>query len=89
MVSTNPIQFISNYEMSYFHFHFYPAPAAINLVLRIVLPLASSESAQALRIYGTNKKEWKTAILREIPADSIRSQFGGTKPFFEEDEFAF
>jgi len=61
-------------------FFTHSAPAAFDVLLRIVYPVLSDEVKDFLKIYGTNKKEWHKAVLEVVPEDQIRVQFGGIKP---------
>lgn len=48
-------------------------------VLDTVLPFVSQYSSICLRVFGTNKTEWSTELLRLISADQLYIAYGGTR----------
>jgi hypothetical protein len=48
-------------------------------VFDVLLPFASPETRNALKIFGTNRTEWTAYIRTIIPPDQLTYQFGGTK----------
>ena len=42
------------------------------------MPFLDKNVVDQIRIFGTNKDEWKAALLEEIDADQLPVYYGGT-----------
>lgn len=60
-------------------FYFIHTPRIWEEVSKVLLPLLSPISRDALKIYGYNKKVWQTELLKEIHPSQLTRRFGGTK----------
>ncbi len=49
-------------------------------------PFLHQATVEKVRIFGTNKDEWQTALLEEIDADQIPEFYGGTLTNLEEGD---
>lgn len=58
------------------------APAAFEVVLNLVRPVMNDAMRKSLIVFGTNRAEWKKAVLSLIAEDQLARQFGGTKEFY-------
>lgn len=36
-----------------------------------------------MEVFGTNKQAWQPKVLKEIPADQLPKEYGGTKTRFQ------
>lgn len=43
-----------------------------------MVPFLDKNVVDQIRIFGTNKEEWKAALLEEIDADQLPVYYGGT-----------
>jgi hypothetical protein len=59
------------------------APGIFDSVVQLIRPLMTPETRKSLRLMGTNKKQWQTELLKEIDADQLTPEFGGTKTYPE------
>lgn len=48
------------------------------IIHKLMTPFLDKNLVEQLRIFGTNKEEWKAALLSEIDADQIPAYFGGS-----------
>lgn len=61
------------------HVDFVAAPQTFDLVLRALTSVMSKETREAVKIWGPNRDEWQTNLLKQIPADQLDEEFGGTR----------
>ncbi|XP_021955529.1 SEC14-like protein 4 [Folsomia candida] len=54
-------------------------PQTFDLVLRALTSVMSKETREAVKIWGPNRDEWQTNLLKQIPADQLDEEFGGTR----------
>jgi hypothetical protein len=54
-------------------------PPIFQALLSLIRPLLSPLTRDALFIYGNNKEEFQKALLQEIDANQLSSQYGGNK----------
>ena len=55
------------------------AASKVSMIIhKLMTPFLDKNLVEQLRIFGTNKEEWKAALLSEIDADQIPAYFGGT-----------
>jgi len=54
-------------------------PQTFQLLLQALTRVMSKETQEAVKIWGPNKKEWKTNLLKQIPAEELDEEFGGIR----------
>ncbi|CAL8085636.1 unnamed protein product [Orchesella dallaii] len=52
-------------------------PAIFELVLRVIRPLMSQVSRDALKVYGQDKAQWSKALLKIADKSQLRPEYGG------------
>lgn len=55
------------------------APPAFETIAKLVREAASPATREALKIYGSDPKQWKKKLLDFIDADQLTEEFGGTR----------
>lgn len=55
------------------------APPAFQIILELVRPVFSAQTQQALKVFGTDKRQWKSYLDKEIDEKQLRPDYGGTK----------
>ena len=48
------------------------------MAFALIKPFFSQETLNKFAVYGSNKKEWQAALLKEIEADQLPVHYGGT-----------
>lgn len=54
-------------------------PQTFQLLLQALTRVMSKETQEAVKIWGPNKNEWKTNLLKQIPAEELDEEFGGIR----------
>ncbi|CAL8112992.1 unnamed protein product [Orchesella dallaii] len=54
-------------------------PSIFEVVLRITRPLLGEATRNMLHVFGTNKNQWQSYLLKNIDANQLDYHFGGTK----------
>ncbi|EFX85496.1 hypothetical protein DAPPUDRAFT_300430 [Daphnia pulex] len=54
------------------------APKLFTMVFSIVKPFLHQMTLDKINIFGFDKKEWSAALLKEIDAEQLPAQYGGT-----------
>lgn len=54
------------------------ASKLFTMAFALIKPFFSQETLNKFAVYGSNKKEWQAALLKEIEADQLPVHYGGT-----------
>jgi len=54
-------------------------PSIFEPILRLVRPLMSASTREALRTFGYDRAEYSNYILQSVEGDNLPHRFGGTK----------
>jgi hypothetical protein len=49
------------------------------LLLKILSPFLSAATLSTIKVFGSNKEEWKEELLKHLPADQFPVEYGGTQ----------
>lgn len=63
---------------SQYDLFFYKAPPVFEVVLRVIRPLMSQITREALQVYGPDKAVWKKVLLKIADENQLTSDYGGT-----------
>ena len=69
----------NNYPQALKSFNIINTPRIFTGLLETLLPLASPATRKVVKVFGHDKSEWATEILKTIASDQLTPQFGGTK----------
>jgi len=56
----------------------FAAPQIFEVVLSAVRPLFSQSTREALKIYGTNRRQYEPILFKDIDRDQLPRDVGGT-----------
>ncbi|XP_046633790.1 SEC14-like protein 2 isoform X2 [Daphnia pulicaria] len=54
------------------------APSFFPLIMRLIKPFLHECDGPKIKVFGSDKKEWTSALLEEIEADQLPAFYGGT-----------
>jgi hypothetical protein len=54
------------------------APKVFTMLFAMVKPFLHQITLEKISVFGFDKKEWSAALLKEIDADQLPVQYGGT-----------
>jgi len=68
----------ANYPESLRRIFIINAPKIFTLAFAMIRPLLTQVTLDKIKFFGTDKSEWKAALLEDIDADQLPAYYGGT-----------
>ncbi|CAL8109877.1 unnamed protein product [Orchesella dallaii] len=58
--------------------HIVNTPEPFRVIVRLLWPLLSQNTRQAINMMGTNRREWQSQLTKNVKTDQLLPSFGGT-----------